>query len=82
LTEWQKQRDKPLLGSASHSRSFFSLWSKEVSVVELHFGQQHVEATLPFGKSLRMHVVGRKEPEDVPWATIAALNLSKPPSSP
>ncbi len=82
LTGWERQRDKPLLGSASHSRSFFSLWSKEVSVVELHFGQQHVKATLPFGKSLRMHVVGRKEPEDVPWATIAALNLSKPPSSP
>lgn len=82
VSQWQKPRGEPLIGSTSHSRSFLSLWSKEPSVVELNFGQQHVKASLPFGKSLRMHVVGRKEPEDVPWATVARLNLSKPPTSP
>lgn len=82
IARWQKSCEEPLLGNAGHARSFFSLWSKEPSNVELYYGQQHVKASLPYGKSLRMHVVGRKEPEDVPWAGIVRLNLSKPPSSP
>jgi len=82
VKEWQKERVEPLLGSAAHARSLFSMLSTEPSSIELEFGQQHVKASLPYGKSLRMHVVGRKVPEEVLWATIVRLDLSKPPSSP
>ena len=78
VVEWQAERRVPLKGSISHPNGFFSLFTAPPSQLRLQAGERHMEAKLPFGKTLKMHVVGRKNPEDIPWSTVAALNLSTP----
>lgn len=78
IETWQDGRRTPLLGSIDHPRGFLTLFTAPPSQLNLNTGERHMEAKLPFGKSLRMHVVGRKSPEDIPWSTVASLNLSTP----
>ena len=78
IETWQDGRRTPLLGSTDHPRGFLTLFTAPPSQLNLNTGERHMEAKLPFGKSLRMHVVGRKSPEDIPWSTVASLNLSTP----
>ena len=75
---WQAKRQDALLGSVVHPRGILTLFRAPPSHLNLQTGERHIEAKLPFGKTLRMHVVGRKHPEDIPWSTVASLNLSKP----
>ncbi|MAF93438.1 hypothetical protein CMO85_02095 [Candidatus Woesearchaeota archaeon] len=75
---WQTGRQDALLGSVIHPRGILTLFRAPPSNLNLQTGERHIEAKLPFGKTLRMHVVGRKHPEDIPWSTVASLNLSKP----
>ena len=79
VRSWQKERGVPLVAKVSHQSGLFSLFSSLPSSIELRHGAQHLKAILPFGAKLRMHVVGRESPEDIPWSTIASINLSKPP---
>lgn len=78
IHEWQEGRRTPLKGSIRHPKGFLSLFTAPPSHLSLHAGERHMEAKLPFGKTLKMHVVGRKTPEDIPWSTVASLNLSTP----
>ena len=78
IETWQEGRRTPLLGSIDHPQGFLTLFTAPPSQLNLNTGERHMEAKLPFGKSLRMHVVGRKSPEDIPWSTVASLNLSTP----
>jgi len=78
INEWQDGRRSPLKGAVVHPRGILSLFRTSASRLTLHAGERHVEAQLPYGKSLKMHVVGRKSPEDIPWSTVASINLSTP----
>ena len=78
INEWQGGRRSPLKGAVVHPRGILSLFRTSASRLTLHAGERHVEAQLPYGKSLKMHVVGRKSPEDIPWSTVASINLSTP----
>lgn len=78
ITEWQEGRRAPLQGSIVHAKSFFSLFTAPPSQLSLQAGERHIEAKLPYGKTLKMHVVGKKNPEDIPWSTVASINLSTP----
>ena len=78
VVEWQAGRRVPLKGSMTHPKGFFSLFTAPPSQLRLQAGERHMEAKLPFGKTLKMHVVGQKNPEEIPWSTVAALNLSTP----
>jgi len=78
INEWQGGRRSPLKGAVVHPRGFLSLFRTSASRLTLHAGERHVEAQLSYGKSLKMHVVGRKSPEDIPWSTVASINLSTP----
>ncbi len=82
VREWQAERAVPLLAEVTHKNGFFSLFSSSPSSLKLTHGDQHLKATLPYGAALRMHVVGRKTPENIPWSTIASIHLSKPPRHP
>ncbi len=75
---WQSERTAPLLGHVDHPTGVLSLFSSRPSRLELQTGERRLEASLPYGKTLKMHVVGRKHPEDIPWSTIASINLSTP----
>ena len=79
VQQWQADRTVPLLAEVSHNNGFFSFFASSPSTVELTHGAQHLQATLPHGAVLRMHVVGRKAPENIPWSTISSIHLSKPP---
>jgi hypothetical protein len=78
IAGWQEGRTTPLLGSIDHPQGFRTLFTAPPSQLNLNAGERHMEARLPFGKSLKMHVVGRKNPEDIPWSTVASINLSTP----
>jgi hypothetical protein len=78
IAGWQEGRTTPLLGSIDHPQGFRTLFTAPPSQLNLNAGERHMEAKLPFGKSLKMHVVGRKNPEDIPWSTVASINLSTP----
>ena len=78
VVEWQTGRRVPLKGSMTHPKGFLSLFTAPPSQLHLQAGERHMEAKLPFGKTLKMHVVGQKNPEEIPWSTVAALNLSTP----
>ena len=78
VVEWQTGRRVPLKGSMTHPKGFLSLFTAPPSQLRLQAGERHMEAKLPFGKTLKMHVVGQKNPEEIPWSTVAALNLSTP----
>ena len=78
VVEWQAGRRVPLKGSMTHPKGFLSLFTAPPSQLRLQAGERRMEAKLPFGKTLKMHVVGQKNPEEIPWSTVAALNLSTP----
>jgi len=78
VVEWQAGRRVPLKGSMTHPKGFLSLFTAPPSQLRLQAGERHMEAKLPFGKTLKMHVVGQKNPEEILWSTVAALNLSTP----
>lgn len=78
VVEWQTGRRVPLKGSMTHPKGFLSLFTAPPSQLRLQAGERHMEAKLPFGKTLKMHVVGQKNPEEILWSTVAALNLSTP----
>ncbi len=78
VVEWQAGRRVPLKGSMTHPKGFLSLFTAPPSQLRLQAGERHMEAKLPFGKTLKMHVVGQKNPEEIPWSTVATLNLSTP----
>ena len=78
ITEWQEGRRAPLRGSIVHPKSFLSLLTAPPSQLSLQAGERHMEAKLPYGKTLKMHVVGQKNPEEILWSTVASLNLSTP----
>ena len=78
VTEWQEGRRAPLRGSIVHPKSFLSLLTAPPSQLSLQAGERHMEAKLPYGKTLKMHVVGQKNPEEILWSTVASLNLSTP----
>ena len=78
ITEWQAGRRVPLQGSIVHPKSVLSLLTAPPSQLSLQAGERHMEAKLPYGKTLKMHVVGQKNPEEIPWSTVASLNLSTP----
>jgi len=78
INEWQQGRKSSLKGAVVHPRGLLSLFKAPPSRLTLHAGERHVEAQLPYGKSLKMHVVGRESPQDIPWSTVASINLSTP----
>ena len=78
VVEWQTGRRVPLKGSMTHPKGFLSLFTAPPSQLRLQAGERHMEAKLPYGKTLKMHVVGQKNPEEIPWSTVASLNLSTP----
>ena len=78
VTEWQEGRRVPLRGSIVHPNSVLSLLTAPPSQLSLQAGERHMEAKLPYGKTLKMHVVGQKNPEEILWSTVASLNLSTP----
>ena len=80
--QWQAPRVEGLVGTVEHKQGVFSLLASKPSSIELQHGQQRLQARLPYGASLRMHVVGREAPEDILWSTVSRVNLSKPPAKP
>ena len=78
INEWQAGRRSPLKGAVVHPKGILSLFRASASRLTLHAGERHVGAQLPYGKSLKMHVVGRESPQDIPWSTVASINLSTP----
>ena len=78
VDEWQSGRRAPLLGEVGHPRGWRGFLSSKPSKLNLAAGERRIEASLPYGTTMRMHVVGRKAPEDIPWSTVASINLSTP----
>ena len=75
---WQRGRTSPLLGEVAHPNGLFSLFSSRPSALTLSAGERKIEASLPYGKSIKMHVVGQSTPEEILWSTVASINLSTP----
>jgi len=75
---WQSARTTPLTAQISHKSGFASMFSSQPSSMELAHGTLRLSASLPYGAAMKMHVVGKKAPEEIPWSTIEAINLSKP----
>ena len=75
---WQSSRREALEGTVAHPAGWRAFLSSKPSKLNLAAGERRIEASLPYGTTMRMHVVGRKSPEDIPWSTVAAINLSTP----
>lgn len=75
---WQSARTTPLTAQISHKSGFASMFSSQPSSMELAHGTLRLSASLPYGTAMKMHVVGKKAPEEILWSTIEAINLSKP----
>ena len=75
---WQSARTTPLTAQISHKSGFASMFSSQPSSMELAHGTLRLSASLPYGAAMKMHVVGKKAPEEILWSTIEAINLSKP----
>ena len=82
IEAWQTSRTAPLTAQVAHKSAFTSLFSSNPSSMELAHGSQRLQASLPYGTRMRMHVVGRDAPEDIPWSTVESINLSKPVAHP
>ncbi len=80
IDQWQHGRQSGLEATVQHKQGLLSLFSSNPSSIELHHGHQHLQARLPHGACLRMHVVGEEMAQNIPWASIANINLSKPVS--
>ncbi len=79
---WQSARTAALTAQVSHKSSFSSMFSSQPSSMELAHGTLRLSASLPYGAVMKMHVVGKKAPEEILWSTIEAINLSKPVAYP
>ena len=79
---WQSARTAALTAQVSHKSSFTSMLSSQPSSMELAHGTLRLSASLPYGATMKMHVVGKKAPEEILWSTIEAINLSKPVAYP
>ena len=79
---WQSARSAPLTAQISHKSGFASMFSSQPSSMELGHGTLRLSASLPYGATMKMHVVGKKAPEEILWSTIEAINLSKPVAYP
>lgn len=79
---WQSARTAALTAQVSHKSSFSSMFSSQPSSMELAHGTLRLSASLPYGAAMKMHVVGKKAPEEILWSTIEAINLSKPVAYP
>ncbi|RJU98794.1 MAG: NERD domain-containing protein [Candidatus Poseidoniales archaeon] len=79
---WQSARSTPLTAQISHKSGFASMFSSQPSSMELGHGTLRLSASLPYGATMKMHVVGKKAPEEILWSTIEAINLSKPVAYP
>ena len=79
---WQANRRAPLTANVSHKSGFMSMLSSNPSSMELAHDTLRLSASLPYGAVMKMHVVGRDAPEEIPWSTIASINLSKPTDHP
>ena len=75
---WQSGRRGALVGTVAHPGGWRAFLSSKPSKLSLAADERRIEASLPYGTTMRMHVVGRKSPEDIPWSTVAAINLSTP----
>jgi hypothetical protein len=75
---WQDGRTGELSATVFHKRSLFSLLSSAPSSLDLQHGSLHLQARLPYGTCMRMHIVGKDTPEEIPWSTISRVLLSKP----
>jgi len=76
--EWQAQRGVELIGTVHHQTGWRSLLSRTPSAINLAFDSHRLQAVLPSTATLKMHVVGHDSPENLEWATVANINLSKP----
>ena len=75
---WQSKRTSSLTGTVVHPTGWRTFLSSKPSKLNLAAGERGIEASLPYGTTMRMHVVGKTSPEDIPWSTIASINLSTP----
>ena len=80
VDEWFAARDTDVEASLTQRRSLFSLFSNNPTEVRLSRGSKHIEAKVPYGLSLNMHVVGEKQAREVDWANIEKIFVSKPPA--
>jgi|TARA_B110000444_G_C18838952_1_gene597734 hypothetical protein len=80
MDAWFAARNEDVEASLTQQRSIFSLFSNNPTRVHLSRGSKHVEANIPFGLSLNMHVVGEKHGRSVDWANVERIFVSKPPA--
>ena len=78
IYSWQSSRSAELDAACQHQTGLLSLLSRKPSRVELTFTHHHLKASLPYGASLRMHIVGKDVAEQILWSTISHIRLSKP----
>ena len=80
VNDWFAARNEDVEAAVTQKRSFFSLFSNNPTRVHLSRGSKHIEANIPFGLGLTMHVVGQKHRRSVDWATVDRVFVSKPPA--
>lgn len=80
VDEWFAKRDTDVEAKLVQKRSWLSLFSNNPTEVHLSRGSKNIEAKVPYGLSLNMHVVGEKRAREVDWATIDRIFVSKPPA--
>lgn len=79
VDEWFAARTSDVNANLTQRRSLFSLFSNNPTEVHLSRGSKNIEAKVPFGLTLNMHVVGEKRSREVDWANIERIFVSKPP---
>ncbi len=77
---WFSERDSDVDAALTQRRSLTSLFSNNPTRVHLTRGSKNIEANVPYGLSLDMHVVGEKHRRAVDWANIERIFVSKPPA--
>jgi hypothetical protein len=78
VEDWLRGRVDALTGEVVHQRGVLSFFSNEPSSIHLQHGSHRLTAQLPFGLTLKMHVVGEDQPREIPWANVERLSVSKP----
>jgi hypothetical protein len=80
VDDWFAERDTDVEAKLTQRRGFFSLFSNNPTEIRLSRGSKHIEAKIPYGLSLNMHVVGEKHAREVDWAMVERVFVSKPPA--
>jgi hypothetical protein len=80
VDEWFAARTSDVNARLKQRRSLLSLFSNNPTEVHLSRGSKNIEAKVPFGLTLNMHVVGEKRSREVDWANIERIFVSKPPA--